>query len=121
MNTMENVMNIDEIKSGDVITLPRGTIVYNLGEPRKPTTRRQTVVVHRVSKGYKVTAADMLYSIKRYCQDGGQHFLSMNNMTLEELETLAKEDHNAMVWREFPHIVWAGSGGYWRYAEIKPQ
>ena len=114
-------MNISDIKSGDVITLPRGTIVYGVGKPRKASTRSQVVKVHRVSEGYKVPASDMLYNIKRYSQDGGVEYLSMNGMTLGELEQLARDDHNAMVWREFPHIIWAGSGGYWRKAEFKPE
>lgn len=77
------------IRSGDKITIKKGTMVRCNGVT-KPAGKTYKVSVHHVLNGYKPDAAEIAY----------------------------QERHGNMVVGWNPKAVWPGSGGYWSEVDM---
>lgn len=127
------------VKAGDTVHLPAGTRVTGYNIEPKVLKRAQQVKVHHILCGQSVRIGDVYPSgavaingchhreLDSYCRRFGIETKGWSDDSayrkLADLpQAERKEDRPGWVqiWLhlENPKVVWAGSGGYWREADI---
>lgn len=129
-------------KKGDVVTVPKGTLIKSTGGAPKVSTRTQKVTVHHVMPG------SMAFLVEKL--SGGRFYFDCVDRTMEDALTRAGatealkilqgpnvdlfaeeiiqdlegrgllrwDGDNGYLVLDNPQVVWPGSGGYWREADV---
>jgi hypothetical protein len=122
------------VKPGQTVTIPKRTMVYSFlpGRPSRPNPRARKVVVHHLGCGQSMTVGSV-------DKDGTRHYHGYSDRDTYYLSEKWRVAHKTIqaeiekravvvpdrtygarlvIHLQDPTVVWAGSGGYWCWADL---
>lgn len=129
-------------KQGDVVIVSKGTLIKSTAGAPKVSARRQKVKVHHIMPGSMAPLAqeygeqrlsfnfldldmvDVLKkagaedALKKLQEPNAKEFAAEILRDLEGRNLIRREDKTIYLVLDNPQVVWPGSGGYWREADV---